>query len=92
MSSSTKSVLNDQCSIMSMIHGMWQARCLSVLVGLKIPELLCNAREESLSIEEIAYLTGCTSTQHIYHVLRVLAHRAQIHDVTSMFNYSISHL
>ncbi|KAK3731532.1 hypothetical protein QZH41_002015 [Actinostola sp. cb2023] len=65
--------LADQSLLLSMIHGMWQTRCLSVLVGLKIPELLCNTKEHSLDIEEVASKTGCTSTNQIYQIMRVLA-------------------
>jgi len=68
-----RSLLDDQKSIMSMVHGMWQTRCLTVLVGLRIPELLCKASKQAMSIEEIAAQTGCSSTNQIYHVLRVMA-------------------
>jgi len=68
-----RSVLEDRETIMSMIHGMWRTRCLNVLVGFKIPELLCNTSKKSLSIEEIASQTGCASTNQIYHVLRGMA-------------------
>ncbi|KAK3726163.1 hypothetical protein QZH41_006940 [Actinostola sp. cb2023] len=48
-------------------------RCLSVIVGLKIPELLCNSEESSLSIEDIATKSGCTSSKQLYPMMRVLA-------------------
>jgi SAM-dependent methyltransferase len=59
--------------ILSMLHGMWQNRCLSVLVGFKIPEILCNTDEPSVSIEDIAAKTGCSSSERIYPIMRLLA-------------------
>ncbi|KAK3709319.1 hypothetical protein QZH41_009269, partial [Actinostola sp. cb2023] len=48
-------------------------RCLSAIVGLKIPELLCTSEEFSLSIEDIATKSGCTSSKQLYPMMRVLA-------------------
>ncbi|KAK3735656.1 hypothetical protein QZH41_002556 [Actinostola sp. cb2023] len=52
---------------------MWQNRCLSLAVGLKIPELLCTSEESSLSIEDIAIKSGCKSSKQLYPIMKVLA-------------------
>ena len=58
--------------ISSMFCGMWKSRCLSVLVSLAIPELLCESKEP-VSIQEIADRTGCHTDEQIYKVMRTLA-------------------
>ncbi|KAK3715492.1 hypothetical protein QZH41_002226, partial [Actinostola sp. cb2023] len=73
MEASPTAISSEQSVILSMIHGMWQNRCLSVIVGLKIPELLCNSEESSLSIEDMAMKSGCTSSKQLYPMMRVLA-------------------
>ena len=59
--------------ICSMNHGVWQSRCLSVLVSLDVPEILCNNVSTSMSIDEIAEKTGCTTSGQLYRVLSALA-------------------
>ena len=59
--------------ICSMYHGVWQSRCLSVLVSLGVPEILCNNVSTSMSIDEIAEKTGCTTSGQLYRVLSALA-------------------
>ena len=58
--------------ISSMFCGMWKSRCLSTVVCLGVPELLCNA-SASLDIEEIARKTGCRTVEKIYKLMRVMA-------------------
>lgn len=57
--------------ILSMLHGIWQNRCLSLIVDFKIPDLLCD--KQPLSIEEIATKTSCKSSKQLYPIMRVLA-------------------
>ena len=59
--------------ICSMYHGVWQSRCLSLLVSLGVPEILCNSVSTSMSIDEIAEKTGCTASGQLYRVLSALA-------------------
>ncbi|KAK3727344.1 hypothetical protein QZH41_007742 [Actinostola sp. cb2023] len=73
MEASPTAISSEQNVILSMIHGMWQNRCLSVIVGLKIPDLLCTSEESSLSIEDIAIKSGCTSSKQLYPMMKVLA-------------------
>ena len=58
--------------IASMFSGIWKSRCLSVLVSLGIPELLCES-SESVSIKEIAKRTGCRTGEQIYKIMRTMA-------------------
>ena len=58
--------------ISSMFCGVWKSRCLSVLVSLGVPELLCNSCS-SVSIQEIAERTGCRTDEKIYKLLRTMA-------------------
>lgn len=58
--------------IASMFSGIWKSRCLSVLVSLGIPELLCES-SESVSIQEIAKRTGCRTSEQIYKIMRTMA-------------------
>ena len=58
--------------ISSMFSGIWKSRCLSVLVSLGVPELLCNS-VTPVSIQEIAERTGCHTDEKIYKVLRTMA-------------------
>ena len=58
--------------IASMFSGIWKSRCLSVLVSLGIPELLCES-SESVSIQEIAKRTGCRTDEQIYKIMRTMA-------------------
>ncbi|XP_031571994.1 uncharacterized protein LOC116306099 [Actinia tenebrosa] len=59
--------------ILSTFHGVWLNRCLSLVVGFKIPDLLCNTDKPSVSIEDIAAKTGCSSSEKIYLIMRLLA-------------------
>ena len=59
--------------ICSMFYGLWHNRCLSVLVSLGVPEILCNNVSTSMSIDEIAEKTGCTTSGQLYRVLSALA-------------------
>ena len=58
--------------ISSMFSGIWKSRCLSVLVSLGVPELLCNS-VTPVSIQEIAQRTACHTDEKIYKVLRTMA-------------------
>ena len=58
--------------ISSMFSGIWKSRCLSVLVSLGVPELLCNSCSP-VSIQEIAERTGCRTEEKIYKVMRTMA-------------------
>lgn len=58
--------------ISSMFNGIWKSRCLSALVSLAIPELLCESGEP-VSIQEIAERTGCRTDEQIYKVMRTMA-------------------
>ena len=53
--------------ISSMFSGIWKSRCLSVLVSLGVPELLCNS-VTPVSIQEIAERTGCHTDEKVYKV------------------------
>ena len=53
--------------ISSMLSGIWKSRCLSVLVSLGVPELLCNS-VGPVSIQEIAERTGCHTGEKVYKV------------------------
>lgn len=55
-----------------MFCGVWKSRCLSVLVSLGVPELLCNS-SSPISIQEIAERTGCRTDEKIYKVMRTMA-------------------
>ena len=48
-------------------------RCLSLVVGFKIPDLLCNTDQPSISIQEIAEKKGCSASDRIYVIMRLLA-------------------
>lgn len=58
--------------ISSMFSGVWKSRCLSVLVSLGVPELLCNSCSP-VSIQEVAERTGCHTHENIYKLLRTMA-------------------
>ena len=58
--------------ISSMFCGIWKSRCLSVLVSLGVPELLCTS-SSPVSIQEIAERTGCHTDEKIYKVMRTMA-------------------
>ncbi|KAK3733239.1 hypothetical protein QZH41_002011 [Actinostola sp. cb2023] len=73
MEAKATAISSEQSIILSMLHGMWQNRCLSLVVGLKIPDLLCNSQESSLSIEDIAIKSGCTSSKQLYPIMKLLA-------------------
>ena len=60
--------------ISSMLSGIWKSRCLSVLVSLGVPELLCNS-VTPVSIQEIAQQTACHTDEKIYKVLRTMPQR-----------------
>ena len=55
-----------------MFSGIWKSRCLSVLVLLGVPELLCNS-VTLVSIQKIAQRTACHTDEKIYKVLRTMA-------------------
>ena len=63
---------SEESFILSTINALWKNRCLSLIVGLKVPELLCAA-EEPLSIEDIAKKSGCASSEGLYFVMKMLA-------------------
>ena len=54
-----------------MFSGIWKSRCLSVLVLLGVPELLCNS-VTPVSIQKIAQRTACHTDEKIYKVLRTM--------------------
>ena len=58
--------------ISSMFSGVWKSRCLSVLVSLGVPELLCNSCSP-VNIQDIAERTGCCTDVKIYKLLRTMA-------------------
>ena len=58
--------------ISSMFDGIYKSRCLSVLVSLAIPELLCDSFEP-VSIQDIASRTGCRTDEQIYKLMRTMA-------------------
>lgn len=58
--------------ISSMFSGIWKSRCLSVVVSLGVPELLCNS-VTPVSVQEIAERTGCHTDEKIYKVLSTMA-------------------
>ena len=58
--------------ISSMFCGVWKSRCLSVVMSLGVPELLCNS-SSPVSIQEIAERTGCRTEEKIYKVMRTMA-------------------
>ena len=58
--------------ILSMFCGIWKSRCLSVLVSLGVPELLCNS-SSPVSIQEVTERTGCRTDENIYKVMRTMA-------------------
>ena len=51
--------------VSSMLSGIWKSHCLSVLVLLGVPELLCNS-VISVSIQEIAKRTGCHTDEKAF--------------------------
>ena len=55
-----------------MVCGVWKSRCLSVLVSLGVPELLCNSCSP-VSIQAIAERTPCHTDEKIYKVVRTMA-------------------
>ena len=55
-----------------MFCGIWKSRCLSVLVSLGVPELLCDS-SSPVSIQEVAEQTGCHTDEKIYKVMRTMA-------------------
>ena len=63
-----------------MFCGIWKSRCLSVLVSLAIPELLCESKQP-VSIQEIADRTGCHTDEQIYKVTE------SDEDISSMGNW-----
>lgn len=67
------SVMADEKLLLSMIHGMWQSACISVLLHLGVPEILCSCGKESLSVDEIATIAGCSSSEQLYQVMRVMS-------------------
>ena len=73
MDSKTTVMGSEESFILSTMHALWKNRCLSLIVGLKIPELLCCAEEPSLSIEDIAKKSGCDSSKGLYPVMKLLA-------------------
>ena len=58
--------------ISSMFCGIWKSRCLSVLVSLGVPELLCTS-SSPVSIQEIAERTGCHTYEKLYKIMRTMA-------------------
>lgn len=71
--STTSDVISsDHSVILSMFHGMWQQRCLSLIVAFEIPELLCNS-DHPVHIDDIAAKTNCRSSKQLYPIMRVLA-------------------
>ena len=67
-----ESAFSEERLISSMFCGVWKSRCLSVLVSLAVPELLCNSCSP-VSIREIAERTGCCTDEKIYKLLRTMA-------------------
>ena len=67
-----EAAFSEEKIISSMFCGIWKSRCLSVLVSLAIPELLCTS-EEPVSIQKIAERTGCRTDEQIYKVMRTVA-------------------
>lgn len=65
-------VFSEERLISSMFCGVWKSRCLSVLVSLAVPELLCNSCSP-VSIQEIAERTGCRTDDKIYKLMRTMA-------------------
>ena len=68
----TEKSFSEEKLISSMFCGVWKSRCLSVLVSLGVPELLCNS-SSPVSIQEIAERTGCRTDEKIYKVMRTMA-------------------
>ena len=68
-------VMAEEKLVFSMLHGMWHSSCISVLLHLGVPEILCTSDKDSLSVDEIATKTGCSSSEQLYQVLRVLSQR-----------------
>lgn len=66
-------VSSEEASILSIMHSVWKHRCIGIMLGLKIPDLICNSSEPSVSIEEIASRTGCETSLQLYPVMRLLA-------------------
>ena len=58
--------------ISSVFCGVWKSRCLSILVSLSVPELLCNSCSP-VSIQEIAERTGYRTDEKIYKLMRAMA-------------------
>ena len=67
-----ENAFSEEKIISSMFCGLWKSRCLSVLVSLGVPELLCNS-SSPVRIQEIAERTGCLTDEKIYKVMRTMA-------------------
>ncbi|KXJ10491.1 Aclacinomycin 10-hydroxylase RdmB [Exaiptasia diaphana] len=66
-------VSSQEGNLLTIMHSVWKNRCIGIIVGLKIPELLCNSEKPSTSIEEIAAKSGCKTSTQLYAVMRLLA-------------------
>ncbi|XP_028512910.1 uncharacterized protein LOC110232448 [Exaiptasia diaphana] len=66
-------VSSQEAYVLSIMHSLWKNRSIAVILGLKIPELLCNSEKPSMSIEEIATKSGCQSSTQLYALMRLLA-------------------
>src|SRR6056300_357841 len=72
--SNPQSVISSEESfLLSILHSLWRNRCVSVIVGLKIPDIVCSSQETSISIEEIAATSGCDSSKQLYPMMRLAA-------------------
>lgn len=65
-------ISSEESFLLSIYNSLWRNRCLSVIIGLKIPDIICSA-ETSISIEAIAAKSGCDSTKQLYPMMRLLA-------------------